>query len=420
MRPHRRVRRATGILAGAVAVVLLVVAIPGPAPGLATGPDIRPGALHWTAGDALGSVRLDGTGAQRSTALAARAIAVADGGARWVSTDQGLAHVSADGMISVLVPGGSPRGVAVGAEHVYWADDERGAILRARLDGTGVQHVSSADGADQVALDPLGSRVYWTEPTAGRIRSAAMAATSASAPPGDVVASGLSGLRGLAVDATLARLVWSRAGARVIERARLDGEDVEQIAALADEPGTLALDEALQHVYVAVTTSSGSAIHVHPIGRDGSRAVVGGLEGPVALALELPPLPALWAQRSELSLRATEPLTLLLDAGPERAYRPYVVVAGASGAAPGVWLGDVHVPINADTFTSEMLRAAADEPGFVGRLDASGRARVELELPNALDPNLDGTVLHYAFVTVDEAAAAPLFASNALALELVD
>jgi hypothetical protein len=88
-----------------------------------------------------------------------------------------------------------------------------------------------------------------------------------------------------------------------------------------------------------------------------------------------------------------------LDAGVANAGRSYYLLASRSGTAPGMSLpGGLVLPLNPDAFMGHARRNANTPQfsGFVGTLDASGRATARLDL-DAL-PSLQGATLDFAFL----------------------
>lgn len=71
----------------------------------------------------------------------------------------------------VLVEGlDTPRGVCVGRDRIYWADGGAGKIHSARLDGSDLRDLATKrNHPDQLALDTVHGRVYWTERNGRRI-----------------------------------------------------------------------------------------------------------------------------------------------------------------------------------------------------------------------------------------------------------
>ena len=56
-------------------------------------------------------------------------------------------------------------------KYIYWTDDERPDIKRARMDGTGVEVLASVEvqHPDGIAVDWVARNLYWTDPGMDRI-----------------------------------------------------------------------------------------------------------------------------------------------------------------------------------------------------------------------------------------------------------
>jgi streptogramin lyase len=131
------------------------------------------GHVYWTNGQTgtIGRANLDGTGVNQDFIIGGsgiRGIAVDAVHVYWVNAEsEAIGRANLDGsevdQSFITGVGQYPHTVAVGAGHVYWANEGfRGAIGRANLDGTEVEpsFVSVEPYATNVAV--LGEHVYWT------------------------------------------------------------------------------------------------------------------------------------------------------------------------------------------------------------------------------------------------------------------
>ena len=121
-----------------------------------------------------------------------------------------------------------------------------------------------------------------------------------------------------------------------------------------------------------------------------------------------------------LSLSAGGAQGLRLDAGPALAGATYLVLGSASGTSPGQPVDGVVLPLNADTYTASLFQAAGAPPfaGFLGTLDAAGRATVRIELaPGAVAASGLPLLLHHAFAAFGGFGQV-VFASNPVPLVL--
>jgi len=129
------------------------------------------------------------------------------------------------------------------------------------------------------------------------------------------------------------------------------------------------------------------------------------------------PLP-LWLDVDSLSASTGGTVNLALDAGIANAGRGYVVCGSTSGTSPGVTLpgGLATIPLNWDAYTLDVI-ANLNTPtyaGFLGALDASGRATATIDTQGPLSPATVGLTVYYAY-----ALRGPWdFASNPVAVAI--
>lgn len=125
----------------------------------------------------------------------------------------------------------------------------------------------------------------------------------------------------------------------------------------------------------------------------------------------------LWSDAATLTASTGGSITFSLHAGIANADRKYVLVGCRSGTMPGTLLpgGLATLPLNVDEVT-DLIIERLNTPAFTdfaGRLDASGDATAQLNVP--AKPGLAGTTLHFAY-----ALRGPWdFASTALTIEVV-
>ena len=101
-------------------------------------------------------------------------------------------------------------------------------------------------------------------------------------------------------------------------------------------------------------------------------------------------------------------------ANPAKANKPYVLLGTLSGTEPGFLLpgppGNIRMPLNPDGLTL----ATASIPGFLGTLDATGKATIQLTIPPL--PGLLGKTFHFAYA---QDGTLWDFASNPVAIHVV-
>ncbi|UCG15619.1 MAG: SUMF1/EgtB/PvdO family nonheme iron enzyme [Phycisphaerales bacterium] len=126
----------------------------------------------------------------------------------------------------------SPLALALdlGAGKVYWTngdpdDCEVGAMLRADLDGSNVEDVTTAPGVPQsVALDLVATKIYWHDGYDGIIRRANLDASDVE----DLIDTGCE-YSAIALDTAAGKIYWTEPCHYVVRRANLDGSDVEEL-----------------------------------------------------------------------------------------------------------------------------------------------------------------------------------------------
>lgn len=110
--------------------------------------------------------------------------------------------------------------------------------------------------------------------------------------------------------------------------------------------------------------------------------------------------PEMWRDTSVLSLQAGGSAALQLNLGASAGGRTYLVLASISGTSPGFRLGKAQVPLNYDAITALGIELLPFLPGFLGALDAAGRATASFDLDPNTDPAFAGALLHLAAVTL--------------------
>jgi hypothetical protein len=110
---------------------------------------------------------------------------------------------------------------------------------------------------------------------------------------------------------------------------------------------------------------------------------------------------SLWADAYTASAAVGEVVDYSMDAGAANAGRSYLVLGSLSGTSPGFTLpGGLNMPINWDSFTNvalSMLGSPAFQ-NFMGSLDGTGQAVATFDTLGAVDPNLIGQTMSFAFL----------------------
>ncbi len=164
--------------------------------------------------------------------------------------------------------GGTPADLVTGQTHsklglaldavagkIYWAHGDEGSwsILRANLDGSAVEEVlgTGARMAEGIAIDSSGERIYWTEfDPSGFNVSRVLSADLGGSDITELVG-GLTDPIGIALHLCGGKMYWTDpAIAHRIYRANLDGSEVESFL-LAVNPFGIALDLGAGKMYWA-------------------------------------------------------------------------------------------------------------------------------------------------------------------------
>lgn len=131
---------------------------------------------------------------------------------------------------------------------------------------------------------------------------------------------------------------------------------------------------------------------------------------------------ALDVDAKSLSLSSGGTANLALEAGFAHAGELALVLGSVSGTAPGQPIAPgLSLPLNPDAYFAYTLAQPNHAPlsGSLQVLGAGGAASASFTLPAASSASLVGTLVQHAFVTIDVAAGAITFASNARAVELL-
>lgn len=156
-------------------------------------------------------------------------------------------------VVEIIVDTGlfSPQSMAIDPVNskMYWTDSSPGEIEMANLDGTGRQTiVTGLTYPTGLTVDQVDGKIYWTDAVdwagGGKIQRANLDGTGVE----DVISTGLLGPDGVAVDATGGKLYWTDEIAGTVQRANLDGSNVE-VLAISRIPVGIALDRLNSKLY---------------------------------------------------------------------------------------------------------------------------------------------------------------------------
>ncbi len=224
--------------------------------------DAAGGKIYWLQGSP-GMIRranLDGTGIEDLVTAAVDlpqgiAIDLSSGKIYWTDTGSDkIKRANLDGsMVEDLVTVGlaNPSGIAVDSAggKMYWTDRNIDSIHRANLDGSGVEDLLTGldNNPHDIALDISGGKMYWTAPEQSSIRRANLDGTGVEDLV-NLVPVGLFGAKPahIALDLAGGKMYWTDprlfAPPDKIQRANLDGTNVEDIAIGVGKPHGIALN----------------------------------------------------------------------------------------------------------------------------------------------------------------------------------
>ncbi len=179
----------------------------------------------------------------------------------------------------------NPRGIAldVGRGKMYWAAN-LGRIYRANLDGSQVEIIlRGLRSPNGIALDVGGGKMYWTDYGTDKIQRANLDGSNVE----DLITTGLSGPSGIALDVGGGKMYWTDYGTDKIQRANLDGSQVEDLITTGlRSPSGIALDVGGGKMY---WTDYGTD-KIQRANLDGSNVedlITTGLDRPSGIALDL-------------------------------------------------------------------------------------------------------------------------------------
>ena len=288
---------------------------PSPTPPASAPPaaNVPGAAMYWTDRSEHKILRanLDGTNVEDLVTELSDpiciALDIAAGKMYWGNQDyprpSRIQRANLDGtIVEDLVTAGisDPTGIAldVAAGKMYWTDVFR-PIRRANLDGTIVEDLVLTTGLNRpigIALDVAAGKMYWTDQALHSIRRANLDGSNVE----DLV-TGLgdptsrnphqTGPTGIALDLTSSpkKMYWIVPGTHKIQRANLDGTNVEDLVATGPTNyAGIALDVAEGKMYF--TQSAGSPM-VRRANLDGTNVedlVTTGLKYPFSIAVDVP------------------------------------------------------------------------------------------------------------------------------------
>lgn len=182
----------------------------------------------------------------------------------------------------------SPSGIELDTfeEKIYWTDIGTGKIQRSKLDGSDVEDLvnDAAILPIDIAIDPFRRKMYWTEgaPADFNISGANLDGSQIEG-----LITDLHSPSGIAVDSIAGKIYWTDTGLGKIQRANLDGTDVEDLVTTSVvEPVRIALDTRIGKMHW--TERSPGDFLISRANLDGSEVefLITGLSSPSGIALD--------------------------------------------------------------------------------------------------------------------------------------
>jgi hypothetical protein len=163
-------------------------------------------------------------------------------------------------------------------------------ICRANLDGSGQEDLVTNNLFHPVgiALDTLRGKVYWTDlegnlDGTGQIQRANLDGSNV-----ETLLTGIDEANGIAVDPIGERIYWPELATKKIQRANLAGTGVQDLVTGLDTPATIAVDVADRKMYWTDGLASGQVNRITRANLDGSEVevIVSGVGFPWGVAVE--------------------------------------------------------------------------------------------------------------------------------------
>ncbi|MDE0325337.1 MAG: SMP-30/gluconolactonase/LRE family protein [Candidatus Poribacteria bacterium] len=221
--------------------------------------DISGGQMYWTSGCKIQRAHWDGSNVEElvpSSKGIKEGIALDVDGSKmywtvWNAPTNKIQRANLDGSeIEDIITGlQSPRGITLDVPNgkMYWADLGAGKIQRANLNGSEVEDIiTGLLGPNGIALDLDGSKIYWADEFSGKIQCANLDGSNLKTlfvRYGKLIGTainiplGILGLKiyyanspiGIALDISGGKIYWTIPHKYKVQRANLDGSNVEDV-----------------------------------------------------------------------------------------------------------------------------------------------------------------------------------------------
>ena len=222
-------------------------------------PSLETGKLYWTTNDKIQRADLDGSNIQEIVTdkknLRGITVDSIDEKIYWtvawtLNTDVvpkiQTADLDGSDIQDLVERVGNAQGIAVDSDgnKMYWTRGEK--IQTASLDGMNTQSLitSGLHTPQSIALDITNNKVYWTASRLNKIQRADLDGSNIQ----DVVED-VETPYGIALDVAANKMYWTARGTSVIQCANLDGSNIQDVVTDVNKPGSIAVDVEGRKIY---------------------------------------------------------------------------------------------------------------------------------------------------------------------------
>ena len=267
-------------------------------------PSLEPGKLYWTTDDKIRRADLDGSNIQEIVTgkknLRGLAVDSVDEKIYWtvawtLNTDVvpkiQTADLDGSNIQDLVERVGSAQGIAVdgAGNKMYWTRPE--IIQTADLDGMNTQGLitSGLHTPQNIALDIAGNKIYWTEPRLNKIQRANLDGSNIQN-----VVEGVESPYGIALDVAENKMYLTARGTGKIQCANLDGSNIQDVVTGVEKPGSIAVDVKGRKIYWTeyklISVLDRGVGEIRRADLDGSNVedIVAGLGAIYSIALSMP------------------------------------------------------------------------------------------------------------------------------------
>ena len=154
------------------------------------------------------------------------------------------------------VPDASAIALDLTRGRIYWTETDTGKIRRANLNGSNVQDlITELTGPLSIALDTIRGKIYWTDQrwdsSIGTVLGSKIQRANLNGSNVQDIVTGLGTVEGIALDTAMGKVYWTDAEVGTIQRANLNGSNIEDLVNDNRTPSDIALDTAGGKMYWA-------------------------------------------------------------------------------------------------------------------------------------------------------------------------